>query len=277
MRSVLAAATATLLLASTWAKAAPPDAVEGFVESHERHVDVAPGSPFDFSRDELRRAIQAEFAEPVDRRRERAPDPRSGWRDRVLDAAKPRRRPPPPEPGPSHPDRTPNERLREMAFQIDRMAHELEMREMFHQADGLRQAAARLRNDARPRSAFADPGPTPAFSAPRPVSMDPPHGMPDAYRPYLQPPVRVPADPMPAGPMTAGPVPTGPGPSHPRPTPPGRLLFPGNNRPGERPGPAEPPSNRAVDRPERGFGPLTEPSRPPKPAPAKQDRPGRAG
>lgn len=40
--------------------------------------------------------------------------------------------------------------LREAAFQLDRIAHELEMHELFVEADALRDTANKLRHSARP-------------------------------------------------------------------------------------------------------------------------------
>lgn len=62
---------------------------------------------------------------------------------------------------------TPASRLRETAFQLDRLAHELEMAELYKGADTLRGAAGRLRKSARQASLSGQDGP--AIAPPSPA------------------------------------------------------------------------------------------------------------
>lgn len=105
--------------------------------------------------------IQPPAANPV--------QPASGY-DSRWEGPRPRPaygRPQPPGPprGPKPPqppqERSPQELLRTSAFELDRLAHELEMAELFGEADALREAAGTLRKAARKGNELvSDPGPT---------------------------------------------------------------------------------------------------------------------
>ncbi len=58
-----------------------------------------------------------------------------------------------------HGPRPPQVMLREAAFELDRLAHGLEMAELFDDADALRDTANRLRRSARKGPSKPDPGP----------------------------------------------------------------------------------------------------------------------
>lgn len=203
---------AALAMGPAHVDAQPPGASEGFVEAHDHFVPTQPGSPLEFSREELRNAIQAEFSRPVPTRNEPAQAagasgtfsaPPAAFQGQYQSVAGFQPPPPRPErrrPAPVAQDREPSSKLllRDMAHRLDGMAHELEIRELFRQADGLREVAARLRTDARAdvpggkstlqpptrmlfpsqSKIWADPGPGEAPQSTR-------QGMPDRYRPYI--------------------------------------------------------------------------------------------
>lgn len=66
---------------------------------------------------------------------------------------------PPTPPHRPHGPRPPQVMLREAAFELDRLAHGLEMAELFDDADALRDTANRLRRSARKDQAYPDRGP----------------------------------------------------------------------------------------------------------------------
>ncbi|TWT99959.1 hypothetical protein Pla108_09030 [Botrimarina colliarenosi] len=73
--------------------------------------------------------------------------------------------------GRPQPNRPPQVMLRESAFQLDQMAHELEMSERYDEADALRQAAGKLRDSARKVAETKEKEPAQAEKS-RPESAD---------------------------------------------------------------------------------------------------------
>jgi hypothetical protein len=84
----------------------------------------------------------------------------SGWAQPVGRPAFHGQPAPPPRPGPAQPaQRDPKTLLRRSAMELDRLANELEITELYAEADAIREAAGKLRKAARTQAASPTPKP----------------------------------------------------------------------------------------------------------------------
>jgi hypothetical protein len=80
------------------------------------------------------------------------------------------------------PPRPPKVLLQDTAFDLERMAHELDKAELYGEADALRGAATRLRMAARQQKKPVGPQPAPPLAAPGPAPVEHPHAAERARR-----------------------------------------------------------------------------------------------